>query len=543
MILRKPYAFLIKYFRVIHLVMVACIFYVILKTYNIFNFLESYIASGQIISTYEDISGMYVNTFFIVIVCFLIVLSATILYLMKYKKKPSTFYIFMVTSYFLLLILLLYSSSFIYGLLFETPDLRFTKIIRDLYLLFIAIQIPALIFAFVRTVGFDIKKFDFKKDLLELNISEEDNAEFEVQLGLDTEDIRARIRKKIRFFRYYYKENKVVFLSILICVLLVLTVFLTKTILANERIYDENETFSTRNLNIKVLDSYKTFDDYKGNKINDKYFYVILKLRYTNKSSNNININIDNARLSYTDYNNIAPTTLMYNKFLEFGTPYYSQTLHVNETRDFILVYEVPKEYYNNDLRLKYLYDIQIVNNQADYRYRTVDLLPEEFGNIELIDTKNLKEVLTFDNSILGNTKIVINNIDLSNKYTYNVIRCKSNNCDKYVNTIIPSTNKTHELTLMRINYSLTYDEKLGSEYSISEFIARFGSIRFVINGKEYNSKIDLIDVTPYPTEGYAFLEVREKLNMAEKIYLDFTIRDKKYTYVIKDETNTQEEK
>lgn len=60
-------------------------------------------------------------------------------------------------------------------------------------------------------------------------------------------------------------------------------------------------------------------------------------------------------------------------------------------------------------------------------------------------------------------------------------------------------------------------------------------NIRFVINGKEYDSKIRLNDVTPYDTNNYVFLEVREKIMKAEKIYLDFTIRDKVYTYIIKE--------
>ena len=65
--------------------------------------------------------------------------------------------------------------------------------------------------------------------------------------------------------------------------------------------------------------------------------------------------------------------------------------------------------------------------------------------------------------------------------------------------------------------------------------MSRYGSIRFVINGKEYEHKLNLKDITPYPTDGYVFLEVRERLNKAEKIYLDFTIRDKKYTYILLD--------
>ena len=52
----------------------------------------------------------------------------------------------------------------------------------------------------------------------------------------------------------------------------------------------------------------------------------------------------------------------------------------------------------------------------------------------KLVDTKELGEELTFTNSILGNTKLTIHEIDFSNKYLYNVIICKQNGCSK--NTI-----------------------------------------------------------------------------------------------------------
>lgn len=44
--------------------------------------------------------------------------------------------------------------------------------------------------------------------------------------------------------------------------------------------YKENETFSTSYADITVLESYKTSLDNKANKISDKNFYMILKIRY-----------------------------------------------------------------------------------------------------------------------------------------------------------------------------------------------------------------------------------------------------------------------
>lgn len=537
MVLRKPYAFLIKYFKIIHAVMVVLMFYVTIKTYNVFSFLSTYISNGQVLETFEDLSGKYVGLLFILAICILIVSSAFILYLMKHKKKPWLFYILVPIVYVLLLVFLLFTSSFIYDMQFEAPDLRFTKIIRDIYLLFIAVQIPFILISLIRAVGFDIKKFDFKSDLMELDIEKEDDAEFEVSLGLDTEDLKSKIRKYLRLLKYYYQDNKVVFFAIFTAVFLVVAIFSIRSILSIERVYKENQTFNTRTLAIKVLDSYKTIYDNRGNPISDNNFYVIVKLRYTNKSNSDIVLNLDNARLSYTSYNNVAPTTLSYNKFLEFGVPYYGQNILPGETRDFILVYELDKEYYyNNNLTLKYLYDIQNVNNQQEYKYRKVKLSVKDFDEVEDVATKKMNEELSFSKSILGDTKITITNMELANNFVYNITRCKNGNCNKYTDIINPPTSSVYDLAVMRLDYKLTYDDELDDAFSLPSFISRIGSIRFVINGKEYNNRVDLIDVTPYSTDGCTFLTVRSRVITAEKIYLDFTIRDKRYTYILKDE-------
>ena len=36
------------------------------------------------------------------------------------------------------------------------------------------------------------------------------------------------------------------------------------------------------------------------------------------------------------------------------------------------------------------------------------------------------------------------------------------------------------------------------------------------------------------------FVQIRDKLRKADKIYLDFNIRDKKYTYIIFDKTKEE---
>ena len=48
----------------------------------------------------------------------------------------------------------------------------------------------------IRGLGFDIKKFNFNKDVQELNLSQEDMEEVEVNVGIDTTNILRGVRKQ-----------------------------------------------------------------------------------------------------------------------------------------------------------------------------------------------------------------------------------------------------------------------------------------------------------------------------------------------------------
>lgn len=542
MVLRKPYAFLIKHFRLIHIIIFSFMAFILYKIISIRSFIDSYIASGQRLKTLDNLTNEYTGILFILSVFLVIILSSVILYLLKHKQKPYKFYIVMVISNAVLFFFLLYTRSFLYDLSFITPDLRFTRIIRDIYTIEMFIQIVITIFVFVRAIGFDIKRFDFKKDLVDFNLSNEDNAEFEFEIDLDKNDILARVRRFKRNFKSYYRENKVVFLVVGMIILIAPVVAIVRGLTSREKIYKENDSFNAGTFTISVLNSYKTTVDYHNDEISDNKYYVILKLRYKNNSNNNYQINTDYARLNYDEYNSTTMTTNFYDKFSEYGVPYYSQILHGNETRDFVFVYELDKEFYDNDLFLKYLYDIKYVNKEVKYYYHTIKLNPVVYNNdTVLVDTKSLGEVLSFKDSLLGDSKITINNFDIADRFEYGVLRCTSS-CSKSINYLNAnsSSNQIYTLTLARVNYNLEYD-KLFGEYTIDKFFEKYASIRYVINGKEHINKAAVKDVSPYTSNNYVFIEVSNYLKRAEKIYLDFTIKDKKYTYVVKDSVKDNE--
>ena len=85
MILRKPYAFLVKHFKLIHILLTLVIAFLVYRTNIILNFLNEYIASNQT-SPIDNLTNTMFNIWmfifpFIVIVLSLVIISLIFLIL------------------------------------------------------------------------------------------------------------------------------------------------------------------------------------------------------------------------------------------------------------------------------------------------------------------------------------------------------------------------------------------------------------------------------------------------------------------------------
>ena len=542
MILKKPYAFLVKHFRMIHAFILACSIFIFLKFNSIVDFFNNYLGNNLKISGIDDVASKYIDgtlTFLLVII---LIITSVVMSLMIYKKKPKLFYIYVITIYLAILILTFYLSGFLYDIQFETPSVRTVQVIRDISFTILMLQIPIMIMTFIRTIGFDLKKFDFKRDLLDLGVEEEDNEEYVVDFNIDSDDIKSNIRKRIRYLGYYYKENKLIFTvigGVFLGILLLMGIIHLAT---QEKIYREGETFTTNFFRAEVLNSYKTNTDATGNGLSQNNFYLILKIRYTNTYNEPYTMHTSNALLDYNGVNTIAPTMKMSKDFTEFGVNYYTQTLMPHETREFVLVYEIPNEYYNSTFKLKYLYNQKVVKGEVKYQYRTVKLSPKTFSDqVKSYKPKEIGQFITLEDSLLGNTKIRINEIKFNNSFYYTTVKCKKGKCSNIVKQLKAAPNTKFDMTLMRVDYDVEFDyDTLGKGYINNDIISKYGSIRFEIDGKEYNNRLKLTSVTPYGTGKYEFVEVRSKVRSADKVYLDLTIRDKIYTIILVDKSKTE---
>ena len=546
MILRRPYAFLVKHFKIIHTILLLGSVFLIYKTFNLVSFYGSYIRDNNVVQGVKNLSSKYVTYPMMLVTILIIIINGIIIYLLRYKGKPYKMYFGMITYHIVLLFLLFWMRSFIADLPYTNPGIRFISIIRDIFRFSIVVDALIIGVCFVRAIGFDVTKFDFKKDLLDLGVNEVDNEEYEFELKIDKDKIKSQIKRKFRYAKYFYRENKMFFNAIGLIIIGVFALSFIKYILSIEKVYKQNQSFEINNVSIKVLDSYKTRTNNFGNKLNSKYFYLIAKLEFTNHRGTDFTVGSNIIKVAYSDYELTNSTTTENSKFTEFGENYFSQVIKPNETRVFNFIFEIPIEYYHESFTLKYLYDLSYnKKKEMKYEYKNVSLSPKTFSEErKTVSTQTLGKELSFEGSILGNTKITIYDISLNDTFYYNINKCYNSKCEKTTRSVVAKTAEKFDLTLLKILYKIEYDyDALGKKYNNNEFISKFCNIRFEVNGKEYNNRLELEDATPYYSDDYSILQVRDKLKLADKIYLDFYLRDKVYTYVIKDDTVKDEKK
>ena len=88
MILRKPYAFFIKHFKLIHLILAVFVFYAIYRTKLLLDFFNEY-SLATINVTGQDLVTPLLPTFFQIIPILIILFATIVLVVMAYKNHAS----------------------------------------------------------------------------------------------------------------------------------------------------------------------------------------------------------------------------------------------------------------------------------------------------------------------------------------------------------------------------------------------------------------------------------------------------------------------
>ncbi|MBQ2872778.1 MAG: hypothetical protein IJE89_02120 [Bacilli bacterium] len=325
MVFRKPYGFLIKHFRLIHLIITCILVYLVTYSNKIYTFINNVIADP--VNRYNALQ--YIDYRIYIFIVIALILFFIIYWLFKYKDKPRNIYILSIFGYILVAIYMFVLFSYFSGLPNEIVDQKTIRAYRDIMLMILGFQYLITIIMFLRGLGFDVKKFNFTKDIQELDLNYEDAEEVEVDLSLDATNVMRGVRKQKRELGYFFQEYKIFILGIIFTLLIVIGCLSYNYFSKKFKVYNEGD-FVGYNYNISVKDSYYNIDSDTN--------YIIINFDVS-KYGIKERLDVNKFILSIDKEEYIPNKNICYN-FDDLGNCYKKQYITENVS-NYILVYEV----------------------------------------------------------------------------------------------------------------------------------------------------------------------------------------------------------
>ena len=205
MVLRKPYAFIIKHFKLLHLALLACLIFILITMNDINNLFENFQRANTLMYAGADV---YVNNVVYLFLLVIIGLAGVIFWILRFKKKPTTLYLLLIIYGVALVPVYAYLFSLLTSMIDNLTNLDTIILAKDISMIATWPSYVFIAICFIRGIGFNLKQFNFSKDLKELQIDEKDNEEVEVTFGQNNYKYLRFIRRTIRECKYYILENK-----------------------------------------------------------------------------------------------------------------------------------------------------------------------------------------------------------------------------------------------------------------------------------------------------------------------------------------------
>ncbi|MBQ2946885.1 MAG: hypothetical protein IJE04_03445 [Bacilli bacterium] len=520
MILKRPYAFFIKMFKPIHLILSGLVLYLLYLTNNILEFLNNYIYSSDNIIEADVLSNL-INKLLYVIPIIVIILFLLLLGIMYKKNKSVTFYFMGIFSFIAILVVNTYAVNFLNILVDNIISVKSIKLIRDLVLINIIIESLIFILLFIRAIGLDFKKFNFDSDISKIDISESDKEEFEINVNIDFNEKKRKTKERIRNLRYIYSENKFIInisLTLLTGIFIfVLVFFINKSMNVNK----EGVYYSSNFINFKVNDTIILNTDYQGNKITDNYLIVVrtdIKSNYSRKTLylNDFSLKVENIVFK--------PVTKYLDSLIDLGNFYDEQVLSL-DYKEYLFVYEIPKKYINSDMYFSY-------NNEGNL----IDILlqPKNLVNNEVLKTININETLKFEGALNG-VEFKINKYYLNDKFELKYNYCiKENDCISSKEYLKPSIDENYDKVILKLNVDYNSSSELDVD-SFYKILSKFGTVLYKISDNWFAIyKFEEITSKRVSTQKDVYIGINSNIMDADSIKIVFNVRGLKYEYILK---------
>jgi len=535
MVLRKPYAFFIKHFRLFHFILFGLVIYSIVRATGVMNFISQYLSNATAVDnliTMDDVNSVF-NSMDYIISILTFIMSLILLIVMTIKQKKNKFYAYSTVISIIMLILNIRGKNTLTVMTTVWISNIELEALSNLYLFAIMALIGQASIALSRAVGFNISRFDFNSDLIKLQADESDDEEVEFVVDFDVNDLKRGFQKRTRYAKYFIKENSK---TLLWCV----GVFggITALYFIFSLFKGKVSTISVQKLkntniagfNIEYNDSYIINTDSKGNKLPDNKVLLVVDLTARNTTTTEKNFPSSMINIMIDD--NIYTTSSGYQfKVTDLGTEYTEQKIRSkkqNGSAKGLFIYEIPKR----NLFGSNLY-LHISNPQNSTTYDVV-LKPK---NLLVDDNKTsegkLKEEIIFDGSVLKDSKLKIDSIDIKDEFeiTYNDGKYK-----EYIPGKIIETNE--EMSIMKIKGTFNSSNKLIN--NLPKFLSSYAYIEYTKDGKTYKQTSGFNRIIPIrekeiKEKNTYYITVLKKIKSADSAKLVFSIRGNDYVYSLDD--------
>ena len=406
---------------------------------------------------------------------------------------------------------------------------EYSRIIRDITIISIIPQLGLIIAFFLRGVGVNFNKFGFEDDLKDLEISNEDNEEVEITFNNDGTKFKRTLRRFRREFKYYVKENKIIFIIGTIILIFVIGFISYKNFPTNfDKSYNEGEILSINGVSYTLENSMLTNIDYNGNIVDKDNYFLVIKLKIDNNNGNDYEFDYHNFKLELNN-NSLYPELGYNRKFVDYVTTYKTNIIKGNSSGYFPLIYKISTDTLNSK------YKIKISNGQVntDSGKIYVNVNPIIIDEFSIEKTVNLDDELIFTNSNLNNTTLKLSNLIITNKYVYDYEFCLNNVCSTLKDQVSTGFNSLSTLLIFDYEYNIVEDVPFYSySATFGGFIENFARIKYLKNNEMIYGSIT--NKTPDKLNNKIVLEVTNNAINSNEVYLSFLIRNKEYLIKIK---------
>ncbi len=537
MVIRKPYAFLIRHFRLIHFLIIIPMFITLLCTRTVLDFFSTYVASGYVTSE-TNIAYNYLNPIVYFALIFVIVSIIAIIFLLRTKDKDIKAHLIIGIFYAILLV----GFFILPGIFstFETTDVAPTsaRMIRDIVSFLYYVQYAFILVTFIKGLGFDFERFQFIDLLSELDIDEEsDSDEVEFRIGVEGYKAKKKIRSLIREFKAYLLENKFFVTIILGVVLIILIIMLIINIITGNQSIRINQRFSLQGFSVKFNNAIVSNLDYNGHLISPDNYYLAVNIFVKNTSGESKELDTSAFYLDLGEKNYVYPTLAYGSKFIDFGRPYYNGRIYKDSECEYLIVYELSSKQVRTAYTIKILDSITYKKDEIIPKYKIINLKPQIINKINSEKNVNLGDEVDFKYTNLLNTKIRIDSYTMTNRYVYEYNFCLTDDdCRVSKNSVTPANpSSAGQYTLIALNGEFNIDENSSfSKYKLAtnDFFKDFTEIEYTVGGVTHTSKVT--NKTPEELTDTVIIEVPKRVENAESISLILTVRDKRFIYKLK---------